>query len=70
MWEVIFLDGTSEDHPAVGRVGGYGVFFRDAMSPVGEVQGHGGTCRPLENILALLVWPCGMLALCALAHSN
>ena len=29
-WEIIYTDGSSEDHPTVGRVGGYGVSFGDA----------------------------------------
>ena len=29
-WEIIYTDGSPEDHPTVGRVGGYGVYFGDA----------------------------------------
>ena len=29
-WEIIYTDGSSEDHPTVGWVGGYGVYFGDA----------------------------------------
>ena len=29
-WEIIYTEGSSEDHPTVERVGGYGVYFGDA----------------------------------------
>ena len=29
-WEIIYPHGSSELHPAAGRVGGYGVFFGDS----------------------------------------
>ena len=29
-WEIIYTDGSSEDHPMVARVGGYGVYFGDS----------------------------------------
>ena len=28
-WTIVYPDGSSENHPVVGRVGGYGVFFGD-----------------------------------------
>ena len=42
-WEVIYPDGSSEDHEVVGRVGGYGVSFGDSRDtaepiPVSEPQ--------------------------------
>ena len=42
-WDIILPDGSSEVHPTVGRVGGYGVFFGDARDvaeplPPGEEQ--------------------------------
>ena len=32
-WEIIYPDGSSELHPAAGRVGGYGVFFTRGGTP-------------------------------------
>ena len=44
-WEVVFPDWSSEQHPAAGQVGGYGVFFGDLLDvaefiPVHECQGN------------------------------
>ena len=42
-WSIVYPDGSSEQHPEVGRVGGYGVYFGDERDtaefiPTGEAQ--------------------------------
>ena len=42
-WSIVYPDGSSEKHPEVGRVGGYGVYFGDHRDvaeflPVDELQ--------------------------------
>ena len=36
-WEIIYTDGSSEDHPTVARVGGYGVYFGDARDTATQI---------------------------------
>ena len=42
-WEIIYTDGSSADHPTVGRLGGFGVYFGNSHDtaqyiPAGEKQ--------------------------------
>ena len=36
-WEIIYTAGSSEDHPTVGRVGGYVVYFGDARDTAAHI---------------------------------